>query len=53
MYATISLHRSSRQLNDSDFIVILAWTALGLAFTGLAFALGLGVEFGQILAVAG
>ena len=53
MFTTISLHRSNRQVSDLDFIVTLASGSVGLAFTALAFALGFGVEFGQILAVAG
>jgi hypothetical protein len=53
MSTTITLHRSNRRVNDLDFIVTLAWTTLGLAFTGLAFAFGFGAEFGQILVAAG
>jgi hypothetical protein len=53
MFTTISLHRSNRQVIDSDFIVTLGLTAVGLALTALAFKFGFGVEFGQILAIAG
>jgi hypothetical protein len=53
MFATISLHRSNRQVGELDFIVTLALTAVGLALTALAFAFGFGAEFGQILAIAG
>ena len=53
MFTAIGLHRSNRQVSDLDFIVTLALASVGLAFTALAFALGFGAEFGQILAVAG
>ena len=53
MFTTITLHRSSRQASDLDFIATLALATVGLALTALAFALGFGAEFGQILAVAG
>jgi hypothetical protein len=38
---------------SDDFGVACLWSALGLTLTGLFFALGLGAEIGQILAVAG
>jgi len=53
MFTTISLPRSNRQLGDLDFIVTLGLTTAGLALTALAFALGFGAEFGQILTIAG
>ena len=53
MFTTISLHRSNRQVIDLDFIVTLGLTAVGLALTALASEFGFGVEFGQILAIAG
>ena len=53
MFTDISLHQSNRQVSDLDFIVALALVSVGLALTALAFALGFGAEFGQILAVAG
>lgn len=53
MFTSITLHSSNRQVGDLDFIATLALTAVGLALTALAFAFGFGVEFGQILAIAG
>jgi hypothetical protein len=53
MYPTITLRRSNRQVGDSNFVVTLALTTLGLTITALAFAFGFGAEFGQILAIAG
>jgi hypothetical protein len=53
MFTTISLHRSNRQVGDLDFIVTLALATVGLALTAVAFALGFGAEYGQILAIAG
>jgi hypothetical protein len=53
MFTTIILHRSNRLAIDSDFVVTLGLTAVGLALTALAFAFGFGAEFGQILAIAG
>ena len=38
---------------SADFCIVCLWSALGLTLTGLLFALGLGAEIGQILAVAG
>jgi hypothetical protein len=38
---------------SADFCVACLWSALGLTLTGLFFALGLGAEIGQILAMAG
>ena len=53
MFTAITLQHSSRQISDLDFIVALALASVGLALTALAFALGFGAKFGQILAVAG
>ena len=53
MFTSISLHRSNRKVSDLDFIVTLACASVGLALTALAFALGFGSDFGQILAMAG
>ena len=36
-----------------DLRVVCLWSALGCALTALCFALGYGVEIGQVLAVAG
>jgi hypothetical protein len=36
-----------------DFGVVCLWSALGLALTGLFFALGFATEIGQTLAAAG
>jgi hypothetical protein len=38
---------------SADFCIACLWSALGLTLTGLLFALGLGAEIGQILAMAG
>ena len=38
---------------SADFCIVCLWSALGLTLTGLLFALGLGAEIGQILAMAG
>jgi hypothetical protein len=38
---------------SADFCVVCLWSALGLTLTGLLFALGLGAEIGQSLAMAG
>jgi hypothetical protein len=38
---------------SKNFRATCLWSALGLALTGLFFALGLGVEIGQILSIAG
>jgi hypothetical protein len=38
---------------SADFCVACLWSALGLTLTALFFALGLGAEIGQILAMAG
>ena len=53
MSTMIAYQRVNRQVGDPNFIVVLAWTTLGLALTAAAFALGYGVEIGQILAAAG
>jgi hypothetical protein len=37
---------------SADFCIACLWSVLGLTLTGL-FALGLGVEIGQILAMTG
>jgi hypothetical protein len=37
---------------SADFRIVCLWSALGLALTGVFFALGFGAEIGQILAVA-
>jgi hypothetical protein len=37
----------------ADFCVACLWSAFGLMLTGLLFAVGLGAEIGQILAIAG
>jgi len=36
-----------------DLRVVCLWSTIGCALTGLWFALGYGVEIGQVLAVAG
>lgn len=38
---------------SADFCIVCLWSTLGLTLTGLLFALGLGAELGQILAMAG
>jgi hypothetical protein len=48
-----SAHAESRMGASADFHVVCLWSALGLTLTGLLFALGLGGEIGQILAMAG
>jgi hypothetical protein len=42
-----------RMGTSADFRVACLWSAFGLTLTGLLFALGLGAEIGQILAIAG
>jgi len=47
---------SVRPARDDDWvnlILICMWSIVGLAFTGLSLALGIGVEAGQALAAAG
>jgi hypothetical protein len=50
-YSTFRLE--PRMGASADFHVVCLWSALGLTLTGLLFALGLGSEIGQILAMAG
>jgi hypothetical protein len=38
---------------SADLCIACLWSALGLTLTGLLFALGLGAEIGQIVAMAG
>ena len=48
-----STFRSEPRMGAADFCIVCLWSALGLTLTGLLFALGLGAEIGQILAMAG
>ena len=54
---TIGLSIESARLTRDDYrvnlIVLCMWSIVGLAFTGLSLALGIGVEAGQALAAAG
>jgi hypothetical protein len=38
---------------SADFCIACLWSAVGLTLTALLFALGLGAEIGQLLAMAG
>jgi hypothetical protein len=38
---------------STNFSIVCLWSVLGLTLTALLFALGLGAEVGQILAMAG
>jgi hypothetical protein len=59
MMTTIGLSteiRSTRQARDNywiNAILLCMWSVVGLALTGLSFALGFGAQVGQALAAAG
>jgi hypothetical protein len=46
-------HTKPRMGTSADFHIACLWSAFGLTLTGLLFALGLGAQIGQILAIAG
>ena len=46
-------HTKPRMGTSTDFHIACLWSAFGLTLTGLLFALGMGAQIGQILAIAG
>jgi hypothetical protein len=53
MMTAIESVRPARDDDRVNLILICVWSIVGLALTGLSFALGFGVQVGQALAAAG